>query len=45
LAIYKADRSRGAVTPLRRATLDGWELSTSEAISGSRVLTLDLDAR
>ena len=45
LAVYQSDRSRGTVTPLRRTTLADWELGTSEAISGSRVLTLNLDAR
>ena len=45
LAIYQSDRSRGAVTPLRRATLDEWEFETDQAIAGSRLLTLSLDYR
>ena len=42
LAVYRSDRSRGAVTPLRRATLDEWEFETDQAIAGSRLLTLSL---
>ena len=45
LAVYQSDRSRGAVTPLRRATIDEWEFETDQAIAGSRLLTLSLDHR
>ena len=45
LAVYQADLGRGATTPLRQAILEEWELESSEAITGSRLLTLRLGAR
>lgn len=44
LAVYQADRSRGSMTPLHQLTLGAWEIDTKEALSGARVLTLDLDS-
>jgi hypothetical protein len=43
LAVYEADRSSGNVTPLRSAAIGEWEITTDHAISGSRLLTIDLD--
>ena len=44
LAVFRADRSRGTVAPLRRATVDEWELASDHVVTGSRLLTFALDA-
>jgi hypothetical protein len=43
LAVLEGDRSGGTFTPIRSAALGEWELSMDSAISGTRVLTIDLD--
>ncbi len=45
LAVLEGDRSSGGFTPIRSAALGEWELAMDTAISGTRVLTLDLDGR
>lgn len=44
LAIFDADRSGGAISPLRSATLGEWAIPTEYAVSGARFLSLPLDA-
>jgi hypothetical protein len=45
LAVLEGDRSGGSFTPIRSAALGEWELPMDSAISGTRVLTIDLDGR
>jgi SpoIVB peptidase S55 len=45
LAVLEGDRSSGSFTPIRSAALGEWELAMDSAISGTRVLTIDLDGR
>jgi hypothetical protein len=45
LSILEGDRSGGNFAPIRSATLGEWELPMDSAISGTRVLTIDLDGR
>jgi hypothetical protein len=45
LAVLEADRNGGSFTPIRSAALGEWELAMDSAISGTRVLTIDLDGR
>lgn len=42
LAVFDADRSGGAVSPLRSATLGEWAIPTDYAVSGARFLSLPL---
>jgi hypothetical protein len=43
LAVLEGDRSSGDFTPIRSAALGEWELPMDSAVSGTRVLTIDLD--
>jgi hypothetical protein len=43
LAIFEADRNGGSFIPLRNATLGQWEIQVGHAVSGSRLLTIDVD--
>ena len=45
LAVLEADRNGGSFTPIRSAALGEWEIATDSAVSGSRVLTINLEAR
>ena len=45
LSVLEGDRSGGSFAPIRSATLGEWELQMDSAISGTRVLTIDLDGR
>jgi hypothetical protein len=45
LAVLEGDRSSGSFTPIRSAALGEWELAMDSAITGTRVLTIDLDGR
>ena len=45
LAVLEGDRSSGSFTPIRSAALGQWELTMDSAITGTRVLTIDLDGR
>jgi len=42
LGVIEADRNSGGVTPLHNGTLGEWELSTEQAVSGSRTLTISV---
>jgi hypothetical protein len=44
LAVLEADRSGGSFNPLHSATLGEWELSTDQAVSGVRTLTIQVSA-
>jgi hypothetical protein len=44
LSVLEGDRSGGNFTPIRSATLGEWELPMDSAVSGTRVLTIDLDS-
>ena len=44
LAVLEGDRNGGSFTPIRSAALGEWELPMDSAVSGSRVLTIDLDS-
>jgi len=43
LAVLEGDRNSGDFTPLRNATLGEWDLPTDYAVTGSRLLTIDVD--
>jgi hypothetical protein len=43
LAVLEGDRSGGSFTPIRSAALGEWELPMDSAVTGTRVLTIDLD--
>jgi len=45
LSVLEGDRSSGNFAPIRSATIGEWELPMDSAISGTRVLTIDLDGR
>lgn len=45
LAVLEAERNGGSFTPIRSAPLGEWEIATDAAVSGSRVLTINLEAR
>ena len=45
LAVLEADRNGGSFTPIRSAPLGEWEIPTDAAVSGSRLLTINLEAR
>ena len=45
LSVLEADRNGGSFTPIRNATLGEWEIPADAAVSGSRVLTINLEAR
>jgi len=44
LSVLEGDRSSGDFTPIRSATLGEWDLPMDSAVTGTRVLTIDLDA-
>lgn len=43
LAVLEADRNSGTFSPLRTATRGEWDLPMEMAVSGSRLLTINLD--
>jgi hypothetical protein len=43
LAVFEGDRNSGSFTPMRSATLGEWELPVDSAVTGSRLLTIDVD--
>jgi hypothetical protein len=43
LAVFEADKSGGSFIPLRNATIGEWEIQTDHAVSGSRLLTINID--
>jgi hypothetical protein len=44
LAVMEADRNGGNFSPLRNATIGEWELTTDNAVSGSRILTITVES-
>jgi SpoIVB peptidase S55 len=44
LAVLESDRNGGSFTPMRTATIGEWELPMDSAVSGSRVLTIEVDS-
>lgn len=45
LSVLEADRNGGSFTPIRNATLGEWEIASDAAVTGSRALTINLEAR
>jgi hypothetical protein len=45
LSVLEADRNGGSFTPIRNATLGEWEIPADAAVTGSRVLTINLEGR
>jgi hypothetical protein len=45
LSVFEGDRHGGNFAPLRTATVGEWELGMDSAVSGSRTLTIQVDAR
>jgi hypothetical protein len=43
LSVLESDRNGGSFTPIRSATLGEWELAMDSAVTGSRLLTIDVD--
>lgn len=43
LSVLEDDRSSGDFTPIRSAPIGEWELPMDSAVTGTRVLTIDLD--
>lgn len=43
LSVLEGDRSSGDFTPIRSAPIGAWELPMDSAVTGTRVLTIDLD--
>jgi hypothetical protein len=43
LSVLEGDRNGGSFTPMRSATLGEWELPMDSAVTGSRLLTLEVD--
>ena len=42
LAVMESDRNGGSFRPLQNTTLGEWEITTEQAVSGARTLTLTL---
>jgi hypothetical protein len=45
LSVLESDRNGGSFTPIRNAALGEWEIPADAAVSGSRMLTINLEAR
>jgi hypothetical protein len=43
LAVLEADRHSGSFSPLRNAIVGEWEVTTEHAVTGSRLLTINVD--
>jgi hypothetical protein len=43
LSVMESDRNGGSFSPIRSASIGQWELVMDSAISGSRLLTIDVD--
>lgn len=44
LSVLESDRNGGSFTPMRSATVGEWELPMDSAVTGSRLLTIDVDS-
>ena len=45
LSVLESDRNGGSFTPIRSAALGEWEIPADAAVTGSRMLTINLEAR
>jgi hypothetical protein len=45
LSVLESDRNGGSFTPIRSAALGEWEIPADAAVTGSRTLTINLEAR
>jgi len=45
LSVLEGDRNGGSFTPIRSATLGEWEIPMDSAVTGSRLLTIDVEGR
>jgi hypothetical protein len=45
LSVLEADSNGGSYTPIRSAAVGEWELTMDSAVTGSRVLAIDVEAR
>ena len=45
LSVLEADSNGGSYTPIRSAAVGEWELAMDSAVTGSRVLAIDVEAR
>ena len=43
LSVLESDRNGGSFTPIRSATVGEWELPMDSAVTGSRLLTIEVD--
>jgi hypothetical protein len=43
LSVFESDRNGGSFTPMRSATVGEWELPMDSAVSGSRLLSIEID--
>jgi hypothetical protein len=43
LSVMEGERNGGSFSPIRSATVGEWELEMNSAVSGSRLLTIDVD--
>jgi hypothetical protein len=44
LSVLESDRNGGSFTPMRSATVGEWELPMDSAVTGSRLLTIEVDS-
>jgi hypothetical protein len=45
LSVLESDSNGGSFTPIRSAPVGEWELAMDSAVSGSRILAIDVEAR
>jgi len=45
LAVLEADSSGGSYTPIRSAPVGEWELPMDSAVTGSKLLAIEVEAR
>jgi hypothetical protein len=45
LAVLEGDRNGGSFTPIRSAAVGEWEIPMNSAVTGSRLLAIDVEAR
>ena len=44
LSVLEGDRNGGSFTPIRSAAVGEWELPMDSAVTGSRLLTIEVDS-
>jgi hypothetical protein len=45
LAVFEGDRNGGSFTPIRSAAVGEWEIPMNSAVTGSRLLAIDVETR